>query len=293
MDVTRTDNSALVADFTLTRLPSLDAGIVHNSVDPAAVRDLVMLLGREGGQVVGAAIACQPPAFPDSWRFVHVCTLRSNSGQGRARRLYDALLSMLAEEVEELTSGVEDDDPVALDVARHWGYEVRQHSVTSQLGLEGARFPDPPSGVSLEACDTLTFDDEAEVEAMALASQTNPEADLGMVNTLAAWRGGVGSDQRLVAALARVEGRPAAISLAIVDGEEMHVSYTGVDPAHRGRDLGRITKQFLHAHAARQGIRTAITDNEFHNAGIRHVNEQLGYTRRRGSYFVTRSREGA
>lgn len=293
MDVARTDDSALVVDFTLARLPDLDAGIVRNSMDPDAVHDLTMLVGREDDRIVAAALACQPPANPDSWRFVHVSTLASHCGQGLGGELYGALLATLADEVEELATVVADDDPVALDVARHWGYEVRQHTITSQLDLEGARFPEPAAGVSLEACDTLAFDDEAEVEAMLLASQTNPEAELGLLNTIDGLRSGVGSDQRLVAALARMHGRPAAISVAIVDGDEMHVFYTGVDLALRGHDLGRLTKRFLHAHAARLGVRTAITDNEFHNVGIRHVNEELGYVHRRGSYMMTRSRSGA
>lgn len=293
MDVARTDDSALMVDFTLARLPDLDAGIVRNSMDPAAVRDLTMLVGREDDRVVAAALACQPPASPDFWRFVHVSTLASHSGQGLGRQLYGALLATMTDEVEELSTVVSDDDPVALDVARHWGYQVRQHTITSQLDLEGARFPEPADGVSLVACDDLAFDDDAEVEAMLLASQTNPEAELGLVGTLDGFRAGVGSDQRLVAALARKHGRPAAISVAIVDGDEMHVFYTGVDPALRGHDLGRLTKQFLHAHAARLGVRTAITDNEFHNVGIRHVNEQLGYVHRRGSYMMTRSRSDA
>lgn len=293
MDITRTDDSGLVTDFVLARLPDLDAGIVRNSVDPAAVRDLTMLLGQEEGRVVAAGTACQPPATPDSWRFVHVAVVASHSVQGLGRQLYAALLSTLSEEVEELTTSVADDDPVALDVARHWGYQVRQRSITSQLDLGGALFPDPPAGVTVEACDSLEFHDESEVEMMVLASQTNPEAELGLVGTLEAWRRGVGSDQRLVAALARLDGRPAAISVAIADGEEMHVFYTGVDRALRGHDLARITKQFLHAHAARLGVRTAITDNEFHNAGIRHVNEKLGYVPRRGGYLMTRPRDGA
>jgi GNAT superfamily N-acetyltransferase len=293
MDVGRTDDSALVVEFTRARLSTLDVGIIRSTVDPAAVRDLTMLLGREGDRVVGVAVACLPPGDPDSWRFAHVATLESHAGQGRGRQLYDALLATLADGVEVLATAVADDDPVALEVARHWGYEVRQHTITSQLDLEGARFPEPPAGVSLEACDTIAFDDEAEVEAMLLASQTNPEAELGIVSTLDGFRSGVGSDQRLVAALARLQGKPAAISVGVADGDEMHVFYTGVDPALRGHDLGRLTKQYLHARAAGLGVRTAITDNEFHNTGIRHVNEQLGYVHRRGSYLMTWARNGA
>jgi GNAT superfamily N-acetyltransferase len=83
--------------------------------------------------------------------------------------------------------------------------------------------------------------------------------------------------QRPIAVLTRVERRPAAISFAVADGDQMHVMYTGVDPSLRGRALGRTTKEFLHAYARDLGIRIALTDNEESNAGIRHVNDQLGY----------------
>jgi hypothetical protein len=62
---------------------------------------------------------------------------------------------------------------------------------------------------------------------------------------LARERGAAG--QRIVAVLARLDGRPAAISFAVADGDEMHVRYTGVDRDLRGRALGRRTKEFCTA----------------------------------------------
>jgi len=80
----------------------------------------------------------------------------------------------------------------------------------------------------------------------------------------------------------------AAVSVAIADDDQMHVVYTGVDRTLRGRRLGLLTKQALHAHARDLGIRRALTDNEEHNTGIRHVNDQLGYTRFSGMYWLRR-----
>jgi GNAT superfamily N-acetyltransferase len=288
VDITRTDASETVADFILARVPSLDVGLVRNSVDPAAVEDLRMVVGHDDGSLVAVGFSCRPPSMPPERRFVYVATVGDRPGEGFGAALHAELVAALSEEVEGLASAVSDDDEVALAVARHWGYEVLQHSTTSELDLAGARYPEPPTAVTLESCDELVFEDEDDVARMLLASQTNPEAELGILSTLDGWRRSLGSGQRGVAVLARLEGRPAAISFAVADGDEMHVFYTGVDRELRGRDLGRLTKQFLHAHAADLGLRTVITDNESGNAGIRHVNERLGYIPRSGVYFMGR-----
>ncbi|MGA8247995.1 MAG: GNAT family N-acetyltransferase [Nocardioides sp.] len=97
---------------------------------------------------------------------------------------------------------------------------------------------------------------------MLLASQTNPEFELGLVLTLTSFRETPAPAQRPVGALARVDGRPVAISFALADGDQIHVRYTGVDPARRGRALARLTKEALHAHANEMGIRLVLTDDD-------------------------------
>ena len=62
------------------------------------------------------------------------------------------------------------------------------------------------------------------------------------------------------------------------------VGYTGVDPAFRGRGLGRLAKQHLHHQAAALGVRRMFTDNEENNHGIRRVNAALGYRPEYGLY---------
>ena len=93
-----------------------------------------------------------------------------------------------------------------------------------------------------------------------------------------------------VACLARVDGRPAALAHAIVkpDTAEGGLAYTGVDPAQRGRGLARLVKEQVHARAAALGLPWLMTDNEENNAGIRHVNDQLGYRRTHGVYRLRR-----
>jgi hypothetical protein len=192
--------------------------------------------------------------------------------------------------VSRLVACVLDGDQTSLDVARHWGFIPEQLSVTTSVAVTAAVPPEPTGGVTFEACDDLVFRDGGAVEAMLLASQTNPEFELGLVQTLTGFREIPAPGQRAVAVLTRVEGRPAAISFAVADGDQMHVAYTGVGPSLRGRALGRLTKEFLHAHARDLGVRMALTDNEESNAGIRHVNDQLGYARHSAWHWLMRPR---
>jgi GNAT superfamily N-acetyltransferase len=285
-----------IAAFLVGRVPLLDTGLVRSMFDPVTTEHLHVWEARgRGGRLEGVAISGRPATFPASWRFTYVATLGDLAGGGLASRLWSALRSGLDAGAELLVTVVSDGDASAAAAARSWGFTVQQHSVTSDLDL--STIPTKPSdnadGVTFHPCDDLRFDDEDAVAAMVSASQTNPEAEAGLIGTLEAWRSAAGAGQRLVAVLARLDGRPAAISIAVADGEEMHVHYTGVDQELRGRALGRRVKEFLHAHAASQGVRLAITDNEDGNAGIRHVNEQLGYRPRSGSSWLTAPGPGA
>lgn len=284
------DQAEEIVAFVAERQPLIDSGLVRSSLDPATALSLRCLTTRPESDGLGSlGIAASNAGMPEGWRFMMVLTREDLAGQGHASRMHDELLAGLEDDVTTLATGVIAEDEVSVAVARGWGYEVQQLSITSACDLTSAAPPVPMAGCSFEVCDDLVFDDEEAVEAMLLASQTNPEFELGMVSSLASLRKAPAGGQSSVAALARVDGRPAAISCAIVDGDEMHVFYTGVDPALRGRALGRATKQLLHAHARDLGIRTAYTDNEEHNAGIRHVNDQLGYVRRYGSYMMARA----
>ena len=169
------------------------------------------------------------------------------------------------------------DDDRSLAVARRWGFSAEQHSVTSRADLTTLEEPATPPGSPCEPCPLLRFGDADAVERMLAASQTNPEAAHGLVMTLATLAGFVFPGEVPVGALTRVDGRPAAISHGRSPRGILHLTYTGVDPAHRGRGLARVTKEHVHWYAAQLGATHSHTDNEEHNAGIRHVDEQLGY----------------
>jgi GNAT superfamily N-acetyltransferase len=278
-----------VVDFLVQRTPMLDRALLRSDLDQGTARTLRVLVGRErDGALAGVGVARTSANLPAGALFITVSTRADRGGQGLGSRLFAAALAEPGDEVTRLVGCVLDGDQTSMDVARHWGFERTQTSITSACVLEDAAYVEPPEDVTVEVCDDLTFDDEESVEAMLRASQTNPEADLGMVLTLSGLRTAAAPGQRRVAVLTRVEGRPAAISFALADGDQMHVMYTGVDPSLRGRALGRWTKARLHARAYRLGIRMALTDNEESNAGIRHVNDQLGYTAHSAWHWMMR-----
>ena len=216
-------------------------------------------------------------------RLVWVVVAEAERGRGVGGWLHDALLQRLPERVERLRAITYDDDPRSCEVAAHWGYEALQLSIASTVDITDAVDPELPGGVTVETLDHLDLPDREAVETMLERSQTNPEAETGNKLTLAEFAHQQEGD-RLLLGLLRVDGTPAAIVGAMHAGEDGYVGYTGVDPAFRGRGLGSLVKQAVHAEARRRGVRVLGTENEQHNAGIRHVNAALGYEPHHGTW---------
>ena len=285
------DDTDAIVDLVVTRSPQQDRALLRADLDQATARSLRVLVAREhDGAMAGVGVARTSSNLPAGGLLVFVCTRVDLGGQGLGSRLYAGVLTAPDDDVTRLVACVLHGDETSLDVAKHWGFEHVQLSVTTSCDLTDAVMPEPPDDVTFEACDDLHFGDTEAVEAMLLASQTNPEFELGLVLSLAGFRETPARGQRPVAVLTRVDGHPSAISFAVADGEHMHVTYTGVDPSMRGRGLGRLTKAFLHAHARDLGIVMALTDNDESNAGIRHLNDQLGYARHSAWYWLMRPR---
>jgi GNAT superfamily N-acetyltransferase len=194
--------------------------------------------------------------------------------------------------VTDLRTRVYDGDDTAMAVARHWGYEPVQLSITSRVELSGVTAPDAPAGVTLEAVDDLTVDDQDVFDELVAVCQTNPEAVNSHLMTREEMQHWVFPGERAVVSLARVDGHPAAFCLGIVSetAPEGGVGFTGVDPRFRGRGLGRLVKQHVHHRAAELGIRELVTDNEQHNDGIRRLNAELGYVPVYGVHRMRRTR---
>ena len=167
-----------------------------------------------------------------------------------------------------------------LAIAKHWGFEVSQRSITSRVELVDVAAPVPPDGVTLDAADDLAFPDDDAVEAMFAASQTNPEARNNHLMTLAEIRKYVFPGERGIVCLARVDGVPAALCFAIAGdgGDDGGVAYTGVDPTLPRPRAGPAGQAARAPPGPRVSASVRLsTDNEEHNDGIRRLNDEMGY----------------
>ena len=228
------------------------------------------------GELLGWGWIATGTHAPEGWTSIWVTVRHEAEGQGVGGELFRSLSGRRPASAVQLRSHVRSGEDRALEIAGAWGFEEEEVAIASELPLTDLPPVEIPAGVSLESCPALTFEDQDAVEAMLQASQTNPEALAGAVvdcaNLLSTTVGGTS-----IAVLARVDGVPAAIAAGTsVDGF-LFVSYTGVDPAHRGRGLARLVKQQAHLDAAADGAEVSRTENEQHNAGIRRVNQELGY----------------
>ncbi|WP_372734993.1 GNAT family N-acetyltransferase [Nocardioides sp.] len=255
---------------------------------PQTWPDLVALVATDGdGAIAGWGYLATRVHMPPGWTSLWLTVGLEAEGQGLGRRLYDGLLEHRKQATTLLRSTVFDDEDRALAIAQHWGFEIDELSIESALELRDLPTPDLPPGVTLEVRPDLNFADQDAVDAMLLASQTNPEALTGHVVTcpgLVATSAGAIS----LGILARVDGVPAGIVHGTVVDEDLFIGYTGVDPRARGRGLAKLLKQRAHLEAAAAGATLSVTQNEENNHGIRRVNAELGYVVRHGTYRMRR-----
>jgi GNAT superfamily N-acetyltransferase len=249
-----------------------------------------MLSARDDGRLVGVAFQGHPKGAPAE-SFVQVVAVdEQHVGRGLGTSLLRRLDAALPPQARHTMGMVDDADEQAIIALARWGFKLLQLSINSRLDLAEATEDPLPPGITVDVSPGLTFPDGRAVELMLDRSQTNPEREYDGPTTRAQLRhltvpGGATSPLGLVL---RVDGRPAAISFALLNGEVCQVWYTGVDPSLRGRGLARLAKQQLHRLAREAGATYAVTNNEEHNVGIRHVNESLGYRKTSGAYWARR-----
>ncbi len=280
-----------VVSLLLRRCPHLSEALVKAPVlDPSTEQRVLQLADGPRGPA-GVGLQFHPPGMPAGLRWRIVVVDEPELGTGLGSQLHRALEGV-SSDVSAAAAEILDTDAHALEVAGHWGYRTTQHSVTVGLSLAGVAEPTLPPGITAELSPRLVFADEAAVEAMVDASQTNPEREQHGASTLASLRGYAAGGATPVGLVLRDEARPVAISYAVVAGGAAQVVYTGVEPRARGRGFAALAKQVLHVEAARVGATTALTDNEDGNAGIRRVNDLLGYHRVTGRVWVRKGYPG-
>ncbi len=243
------------------------------------------------GQLAAWGFTARPTTFPPDWAILSVTVAAEHEGQGIGTALRASVTTTLPDTATTLVSLVDDLDERSLAVARHWGYRVQQHAIKSQLDLVDLPEPELPADLTIEDVTGLEFPDADAVDAMLVDSQTNPEAvQNGIVSRLPDVRIEQTELDQPFAALARVDGVPAAIITGEIKDSILLIHYTGVGRSFRGRNLGFLLKQAAHRQAAAAGATRSYTTNEASNAGIRHVNAKLGYQVVAGDYRIQTTR---
>lgn len=286
-----------LVDLRMARTPRLrrtqaEWNFVHaDEMEVFAVRAAYTSPGTpQAGALAGWGNTVRGPWFPPGFAIVNIVVAREHERNGVGGALYRTLVETLPPSIDTLGIGIDDDDPASLEVALAHGYEVVQHGIESELPLVDLPEPDLAPDVTVEDVTPLQFPDEDEVEAMLVDSQTNPEADEGFVSRLADYRRMTAKAEQPIAALARVDGAPAAILIGEISEGTLGIAYTGVGKRFRGRNLAFTLKQYGHLLAAEAGATLCHTMNEESNAGIRHVNAKLGYRITGGVYRTRRAR---
>ena len=278
-DVTPSDVPALV-DLAMGRCPHLMpwwvTGLFADGVDVDAARVV-----ESGGGPVAFGAVTHRRGRPEHQRWLNVFVARTAEDRGLAAAVFTECVAAAANGTTELWAQVFDDEERSFAVARHWGFDPVQLSITSAVDLDPqqARHPEPPAGVTAEPCGDLDPPDPEAFDAMLVASQTNPEASNSHLLTREEMLGWVDDGEVALGTVVRVDGVPAAVSFGSVSSAECigGVGYTGVDPAFRGRGLAVLAKSHLHQQAVGLGVHRMFTDNEENNHGIRRVNTALGY----------------
>ncbi len=285
--------TAAVVDLAAARSPHIEPGYVAWHLTGTTYwPDLVALRASQDGRVVGTGWIGLGTGAAAGRTTCYVVVPTAAEGAGVGGLLWRQLLDRVPEGTTQLRTEVFDDDPRSLAVAQHWGFEAEQLSIRSSRDLTGLPAVSVPDDVRLESSPDLRFADQAAVDAMLLASQTNPEARGGDAKTCAQLRSVIADADHGIGVVARVDGVPAAIVIGLVDDRTLYVLYTGVDPRFRGRGLALLVKRQAHHAAAAVGATVASTDNEAHNHGIRRVNAELGYHVVVGTYRMKRPYPG-
>jgi len=285
------DDVPAMIDLALRRCPHFEPWTLSGVFSGALELDMAPV-AHDGDRLAGFAVTAHYKGSPDHQRSVLVFVDEAYAGRGLGHDLHARCLAAHTDRVTDLRTRVYDGDETAMAVALHWGYEPVQLSITSRVELAGVKEPEVPEGVTLEAVDDMTVHDQAALDELVAASQTNPEAANSHRTTREEMQHWIFPGERPVVSLARVDGQPAAFCLGIMSetAPEGGLGFTGVDPRFRGRGLGRLVKQDVHRRAAELGIRVLVTDNEQNNHAIRRLNAELGYVPVYGVHRMRRTR---
>ncbi|MFB0633029.1 GNAT family N-acetyltransferase [Streptomyces sp. AB3(2024)] len=262
------------------------------------------LVADRNGAVIGAAALTAVPSLPGT-AAVRVVVTEAERGQGIGTVLADEMASALGDRsgFTALTCALRDDLPRGRRFAERYGLTVTNHSVGWKTDVP-EREEDLRSRLAQVAGGPVVrlrpLDMETETELLiAVASRcligfpvpfgTGASVDMGSV-LQAIPRGAI----FLLAELEPADGGeaiPCGLSVLAPEagGSVWHTIFTGVDPDHRKRGVGKAVKAAQLAEARSAGAQVVTALNDEANEPVMRLNRAMGMVRTLGYWSMARS----
>jgi ribosomal protein S18 acetylase RimI-like enzyme len=272
---------------------------LRQGVDPSMSEELLRRIAsgehapipwRRVATVDGVPVGCamiQSPAWIET-SFFQAVVVAPDRGRGIGSALWRDALVEFPDTVFDANHP--ESSVASRPIVEHWGFVLTSHAIASEL--DAADFVPMPAPsreyvVSTKTSAELTDADIAVINRLLVASATHPEVvELGWPILLVADMQEM--EPNLVWTTIRHEHDVVALSTAGDEGSNWHIHFTGVDPQHRGKGLGRAAKSALHEYGIAHGAKTFDTHNEERNEPMRALNRALGYRVVGGQYRYRR-----
>ncbi|MFZ5827146.1 MAG: GNAT family N-acetyltransferase [Bacillota bacterium] len=280
----------------------------HTAFPANGLRSRTVAVNESGALLGYANTSWRPGAQPGRFFF----TLVTAPG-ARRKGIGSALLADLAAWVRSqggsiLMTGVEDDDERAAQFARRHNFTVEEHQVTSALRLpqfDPSRFAGvleqaEASGIRFVRYADLPGDESTERNVYELYKVTDLDTpgyagtDPDDYPSFERWREGIFGDEKTLpeGLFIAVDGdRFVGMTLLQREDDEggLYTEYTGVLREYRGRRLGLALKLLSVQFAREYGASFMTTKNEASNGPMLAINQQMGYVKTSGRYWLVKN----
>jgi len=282
---TDAEGYALVRRLALPFMLFTPESIAYTATHAHPDARLRPLVAEEDGEIVGTAqvgLVYDSPEPGQGYANVHVHPEHTRRGAG-------SLLVRTAEEYLTAQGATRIfvwvlDEPGNRAFAERRGYHASRSSHFLRLDLAHGTLPPlqhPPAGVELRTGADFADDPRPLFDLDAEVTTDEPgdvEVELTDYEAWLAdtWRHPLFSPELTTVAV--VDGRPAAFSAALTDGDtRYHTGMTGTARAFRGRGLAKLAKNDSLHRARAAGLTEAFTGNDAGNGPMIAINKWFGY----------------
>lgn len=234
------------------------------------------LLAEEGGRAVGCGLTSGSSFAGRKYVAVAVVSVHRRRGLGTA------LLERCLEHARELNGEVAvgsvwEDDEDALAFAERHGFVEIERGVELVLELSHTQPPAmPPEGIEIVELAPAHYSSAHELWLEGVSDM--PSADAPSPMAFERWLEEARSQSLVLVALDREQ----VVGFAALEDRDREAGVAGNDlttvrRSHRRRGIAEALKRTQLAWAADRGYRSIVTGTDEANAGMRRLNEKLGY----------------